>query len=155
MKRQIVYTLFLSIIIFYTSCSSHKTGEENISTDIVFNPNTEIDNPKAKEKLPKFQFKHKDFDFGLIYEGEEVVHKFKFKNIGGSPLVISDVSATCGCTITTYSRKPIPPDGEGYIEVTFDSSGRKGMQHKAVNILANTQPNRVELTFTAEIEIPN
>ena len=153
MITRITVILLLSIMFF--SCNTSNTeSEESITTEIVFNPNTEINNPEAKKKLPKFQFVHKDFDFGLIYEGEEVIHKFKFKNVGGSPLVISDVSATCGCTITTYSREPIAPGEEGYIEVTFDSSGRKGMQHKTVNILANTQPNRIELTFTAEIEIP-
>lgn len=151
MKRKFIFISIISFFLF--SCTSN-TEEEQISSDIVFNPNTEIDNVAEKDKLPKFQFTHKDFDFGLIYQGEKVLHKFKFKNVGNSPLVISDVSATCGCTVPTYSKKPLAPGEEGYIQVKFDSSGRRGMQHKSVTILANTQPNRVELTFVAEIEIP-
>ncbi len=152
MIPKIITILFISFIIY--SCNSN-TETENISTDVVFNPNTELENSNSEKKLPQFQFQHTNFDFGLIYEGEEVLHKFKFKNIGSSPLIISDVSATCGCTITTFTKNAIEPGEEGFIEVTFDSSGRKGMQHKTVNILANTQPNQLELTFTAEIEIPN
>jgi len=143
------------VTLLLASCSSSTEESETISTDIVFNPNTEIDNPEAKKKLPQFKFEHTDFDFGLIYEGEKVVHKYKFTNTGGSALVIADISSTCGCTIPTYSKEPVAPGEEGYIEVSFDSSGRRGLQHKAITILANTQPNRIELKFTAEIEVPN
>ena len=98
-------------------------------------------------------FEYLDFDFGVIFQGETVVHKFKFTNTGTSALIISDVTATCGCTIPTYTKKPVAPGDDGFIEVKFNSAGRQGMQHKSVVVLANTQPNRIELTFIAEIEV--
>ncbi len=147
--------LLISISLFFITCQQQidKKGDA-LSSDIVFNPNTANKDTKVKKNaLPQMTFDHLDFDFGVIFEGEEVVHKFKFTNTGGAPLVISDVSATCGCTIPTYTREPIAPGKNGYIEVRFDSSGRKGMQHKSVIVLTNTQPNRIELSFIAEIEV--
>ena len=147
------YTLILfSIIILFSSCNnSKKDNEEKLSSDLVINPKT-ADGKEDMSELPIIEFEYVDFDFGLIFEGEEVVHKFKFKNTGGSTLIISDVSASCGCTIPTYSKKPIPAGEEGYVEVKFDSSGREGLQHKTVTVLANTQPNRITLSFVAEVE---
>ena len=147
------YTLIiLSLIVLFSSCNNTKNSDdEKLSSDLVVNPKT-ASGEEDMSKLPVIEFEYLDFDFGLIFEGEEVVHKFKFKNTGGSALIISDVSATCGCTIPTYSRKPIAPGEEGLIEVKFNSSGREGMQHKTVTVLANTQPNRINLSFVAEVE---
>lgn len=144
--------LFTSVLILFTSCNnSERLGETKLSSDLVINPIT-ADGSQDMSKLPIISFEYFDFDFGLIFEGEEVVHKYKFKNTGGAVLIISEVKASCGCTIPTFSKKPIAPGEEGYIEVKFDSSGRKGMQHKTVTVLTNTQPNRIKLSFVAEIE---
>jgi len=53
--------------------------------------------------------------------------------------------------VSEYTDKPIKPGEEGLIEIVFDSSGRTGMQHKTLTVIANTQPNKMELNFTAEI----
>lgn len=141
---------FIGLISF--SCNPTKK-EAQISTDIVFNPNTAQDAEEMDEaEFPKIKFEHVDFDFGLIFEGEKVMHKYTFTNTGTAPLIISEVSATCGCTVPTFSKEPIAPGKEGFVEVKFDSSGRNGMQHKSVTVLCNTQPNRIELSFIAEIE---
>ena len=135
----------MSIVII--SCNNNKN---EITTDLVNIPATASSNKKEND-LPKFEFKHKTFDFGVINKGEIVSHTFKFKNIGNSDLIISNVATSCGCTVPKYTDKPIKPGEEGLIEAIFDSAGRSGMQHKTLTIIANTQPNIVELSFTAEI----
>ena len=148
------YTIILfSILFIFSSCkNTDKSTDEKLSSDLVYNPKTAQGNEDVS-KLPILSFEYLDFDFGLIFEGEEVVHKFKFTNKGGAVLIISDVSASCGCTIPTYSKEPIEPGEDGYVEVKFNSSGRSGMQHKTVTVLSNSQPNRIELSFVAEIEV--
>ncbi|MBN2667785.1 MAG: DUF1573 domain-containing protein [Bacteroidales bacterium] len=154
MKKHLIL-VSIGILNLFVACTSNtdEQVEPLISTEIVNNPNTADPNSKKENNLPVFKFDHTDFDFGLIFEGEKVMHKFKFSNVGKTDLVISDVTASCGCTVPKYSRKPVKPGDEGFIEVEFDSSGRKGQQHKTVTIVANTQPNRVQLMFTAEIEV--
>lgn len=134
-----------------SSCTENK-GNVQIPADVVFNPQTANENSSESKTLPEMTFEYIDFDFGLIFPGEVVIHKYKFTNTGGSPLVISNVTASCGCTIPTYSKEPIAPGEEGFVEVKFDSSGRKGIQNKSVVVLTNTQPNRIELSFIAEID---
>jgi len=153
MNTKIIAIVFLGL--FFISCNN---TENNNTTQL---PSSLINNPQTSNKeaakvgLPIMHFDFVDFDFGLIFEGEQVVHKYKFKNTGDAPLIISDVSASCGCTVPSYPNRPIAVGDEGFIEVKFDSGGRSGMQHKTLTILANTQPNRITLSFVAEVEIPN
>ena len=95
-----------------------------------------------------------EHDFGKIIQGEIVTYAFKFENTGKSDLLVSAVSASCGCTATKYSKDPVAPGSDGFIQVTFISEGRKGFQNKTVTVLANTQPNKTTLRLKAVVVIP-
>lgn len=105
------------------------------------------------DKLPKIEFTEdiKNFDFGTITEGEQVQHSFKFKNAGDFPLIINNVSASCGCTIPEWPRDPIGPGEESTILVRFNSKGKEGPQFKTVTIFANTNPATNDIQFKAEV----
>ena len=104
--------------------------------------------------LPIITFKEEFFDFGVIIQGEKVSHTFVFTNTGKSNLIVSSVHASCGCTVPKYSKEPISSGSTGEIEVTFDSSGRSGLQSKSVTVSSNAQPSRVELRFVADVAVP-
>ena len=87
-------------------------------------------------------------------QGEKVSYSFKFKNVGKSDLVITDAHASCGCTIADYPKTPIPANGSGTIDVTFNSEGKTGFQSKTITIIANTQPNTKVLVIKAKIKVP-
>jgi hypothetical protein len=80
------------------------------------------------------------FNFGSVVDGMEVTKSFRFKNTGTKPLIISDASASCGCTKPTFSQKPVRPGEIGYIDVKFDSKGRVGIAEKTINVTANVKP---------------
>lgn len=149
--------LSLSLIVFFliSSCSNNKTSDKNkqVNTDIVNNPVT-ASGKYDDSSLPKIKFNKETFDFGVIIQGEKVSHIFKYKNTGGSDLVIREVKASCGCTVVKFSKDPLAPGQEGTLEVVFNSERRKGMQHKTVFLWANTQPNRNEISITAEVVVP-
>jgi hypothetical protein len=88
---------------------------------------------------PSFKFEEEEFNFGKITQGESVSHDFKFKNVGKEPLVIADATATCGCTKPSFAKDPIKPSGNGVIAVTFNSTGKMGMQDKAITITSNSK----------------
>src|SRR5258705_5105844 len=81
-----------------------------------------------------------DKDFGKITEGKILDVTFRFKNVGTKPLVISNVSASCGCTIPEIPKKPYQPGESGVIKATFNSSGKVGSNSKQVNVFANLDP---------------
>ncbi|MEN2993133.1 MAG: DUF1573 domain-containing protein [Bacteroidia bacterium] len=101
--------------------------------------------------LAKIRFDKMEHDFGTIREGEMVRYRFRVTNPGTVPLVITDVKPSCGCTVPAWTKEPIPPSGEGFVEVVFDSRGRSGMQLKTVTVYANTDPPTHLLRFRGEV----
>jgi hypothetical protein len=67
------------------------------------------------------------------------------------PLVLSNVSASCGCTTPSYSTDPVQPGESGYIKVKFNSKGKEGKLNKTVTAYANTKP--AENMFAFKIEV--
>jgi hypothetical protein len=75
-----------------------------------------------------------------------VTHKFKFKSTGKTALIISNADASCGCTVPSWPRNPIPPGGTGEIEVSFNSANKTaGQTTKRVTVSANTFPAQTVL----------
>lgn len=92
-------------------------------------------------------------DLGKVKDGEQVEVTFRFKNTGTKPLVITNVHASCGCTIPETPKEPFAAGAEGLIKAKFNSAGRTGLNHKAVYVTANTSPNTMQqLEFTVEVE---
>lgn len=89
---------------------------------------------------------------GKIVEGQNLQVIFRFKNTGDKPLIIQNVSPSCGCTVADYPKDPIPPGKEAEITGSFDSKGREGYQHKTINVVTNTKGNqRHVLSFEVDI----
>ena len=113
------------------------------------------DYQRKAEELPKttVEFQNEKFDFGKVASGEKVNYKFKFTNTGSNDLVLTDVKASCGCTTPGYSKEPVPPGAEGFIDVQFDSKGRNGVQQKSITVTANFEdPSRKKVLYlTGEV----
>jgi hypothetical protein len=82
-------------------------------------------------------FKEKSIDFGDITQGEVVSHTFELTNTGKSPLIISNVAATCGCTVPSWPKEPIVPGNSAEIKVVFRSAGKMGKQNSVVRVYSN------------------
>ena len=92
-------------------------------------------------------------NFGTINMGEKVEVKFRFRNTGEFPLILSGVTPGCGCTVTDYTSAPIAPKDEGFIVATFDSNRSHGGNiRKSVYANSNTKlRQKHELVFTGEV----
>jgi hypothetical protein len=101
---------------------------------------------REKEKLANLttlEFDKVLHDFGDVESEVENVTSFMVKNTGDKPLIISDVSATCGCTTPKKPEAPIPPGQSDEIVVTFKSKpSQKNEIKKTVTVIANT-PDKV------------
>ena len=82
-------------------------------------------------------FKEKSFDFGDLTQGDKVSHTFQLTNTGTAPLIISNVAATCGCTVPSWPKEPIAPGKTAEIQVSFNSTGKMGKQNSVVRIYSN------------------
>ncbi len=150
-----MFTAGLGLVIVAMFGCSNGTGSNTQQVDPgVADNNKTASNPTAENPEPKFEFKHTDWDFGKINEGEEVKHTFRFTNVGDEDLVIRKCQVSCGCTVAKCDRKPIAPGESSEIQISFDSNRKPGIQVKNVTIMANTNPPETVLTFRAVV-LPN
>jgi hypothetical protein len=96
---------------------------------------------QAQEAGAVITFKQSSIDFGDIVQGQKVEHTFVLTNSGKQPLIISNVAATCGCTVPSWPKEPVAPGKSAEIKVSFNSAGKVGKQNSVVRIYSNaTEP---------------
>lgn len=136
----LLFFVFVSLMI--TSCDQ-KNNNNTVNLSGVSSDSTGVSSDK--NAMPVISFKDDFHDFGKINSGEKISYAFKFKNTGKSVLLISNVSTSCGCTVTDYPKQPIKPGEESSVDVSFDSSGRRGLQTKSITVFTNAQPSTITL----------
>lgn len=105
---------------------------------------------KLNRENAVFNWTVTEFDFGQIKVGIPVTYEFSFTNTGEIPLVISTVQASCGCTVTSYTKDPIAPGANGYVKATYNASNL-GQFTKTVTVNANTEEGVARLTIKGEV----
>lgn len=93
------------------------------------------------------------FDFGTIKEvNGNVSHTFQIKNIGDSPLVLTRVIASCGCTTPEWTKEPIEPGTTGDVTITYNPKNRPGPFVKTISVYSNGKTGSFILTIRGEVE---
>ena len=107
----------------------------------------------ADEPQAEIVFDKSVHNFGTFTEDNPVqTCTFTFKNTGKAPLVSIQAIATCGCTVPTYTDKPVPPGGTGIIEVTYNGKGRyPGHFKKVITVNTNAKQRLVRLAIEGEM----
>ncbi len=115
-------------------------------------------NLEAAEKLaeqatqfPQIKFEETTHDFGEIKQNVEVQTLFQFKNTGKVPLVITNASSSCGCTVPEYPKEAIAPGESGAIKVVYNGSGKDAIT-KTVTLTTNTEQGSEMLTIKAFVK---
>lgn len=91
-------------------------------------------------------------NFGEIKEADgKVSHTFVVKNEGTGPLVISNVTASCGCTTPDWTKEPIPAGKTGEVKVTFDPKNRPGNFMKTIRLYGNGMKNGFLLSIRGKV----
>ncbi|WP_226390813.1 DUF1573 domain-containing protein [Penaeicola halotolerans] len=110
----------------------------------VANPNLQAAQPQqtavTSGNITNITFDQSVYDFGTVPEGTVVKHTFTFTNTGDKDLIISNASASCGCTVPDWSKNPIKPGEKGEIKVEFNSTGKPNQQSPIVTVTSNTAP---------------
>jgi len=95
----------------------------------------------AEEPMPEMTFLQTTHNFGT-FSALNPIQKctFLFVNTGKAPLYVHQAFATCGCTIPTFTEKPIAPGDTGKIEVKYNGTGRfPGKFKKTITIACNAK----------------
>jgi len=95
-------------------------------------------------------FEKTTHDYGTIAYGGEGTCEFVFLNKGKSPLVLTNVQASCGCTIPEWPKEPISPGKTGVIKVKYNTN-LAGPFRKSVSVSSNAANSLVSLTITGSV----
>ena len=107
-------------------------------------------NTFSQEKIAKINFKKTVIDYGVIEKGSNGIRDFEFTNDGNSPLIITNVKSTCGCTIPKKPNKPILPGESEKIQVKYDTN-RIGFIRKSIIVSSNAENPTVILKITGKV----
>lgn len=95
-----------------------------------------------------------DFDWGEVLQGEKVRHDYVLKNVGGHPVTISAVRPSCGCTVASFTREPIPPGKTGIVTLEFTTKGYRGAVKKTATVQSDAKNPTITLSIGGKIELP-
>lgn len=89
-----------------------------------------------------------EIDLGKIPQGKPVTVQFEFTNKGNEPVIITNVTTSCGCTVADYSKKPILVNEKSTITATYNAANI-GVFTKAVTVtFANKETKVLNLKGT-------
>ncbi len=143
----------LILILIVSACSS-ANEDRSIGTDMIDIPATSEGNSTSKQ--PAITFEQTEIDAGRIAQGEILGLIYRFKNTGKSPLVISSVEGSCGCTIPkTWPSGKIMPGESGEIHIEFNSEEKAGPQTITISVVTNTVPSLTQLLIKTDIAAPD
>ena len=109
----------------------------------------------SANKMAVMSFDKTFHDFGQIAQGTPQQTVFTFTNTGDAPLIITDATSSCGCTIPDYPKNtPIAPGQQGQMVVNFNGSGQNQVT-KTINVQANTANGSELLKIQAFVLAPN
>ncbi|MDR2292659.1 MAG: DUF1573 domain-containing protein [Prevotellaceae bacterium] len=128
MKNLLLKSIFLPVILLFTFATVNaQTGQ------IVF------DNPSH------------DFGSNVPEKGGNITYRFLFTNKGNAPVTIQNVTASCGCTTPAWTKEPVAPGEQGYVDATYRPAGRPGAFRKNLTVTSNGDPKMISLTIAGSV----
>ncbi len=93
--------------------------------------------PATTMNADNMAFKDVTHEFGTVPEGPDATCEFTFKNTGREPIIIEKAQPSCGCTVPSFSKEPVPPGGTGTISVAYHTKGKPNPFTKTISVVSN------------------
>lgn len=146
MKKAILALSALCLVAF-TSCKEDATSKINSE-----NVAAAAERDASSADFPVITFEETEHDFGTIVNGTPVETKFKYTNTGKTPLVVSNIKSTCGCTVPSdWNRSPLAPGESAEFTVKFNGKGANQVQ-KTITLTTNTEKGSETVKIKAFVE---
>ena len=112
----------------------------------------EVSTPNIDPNAPELKFDTETIDYATLDYDANTTREFKFKNVGKSPLIISNVQVQCGCTnVDGWPKEPIAPGKTANFKVKYDSK-RVGKFDKKITVTSNAKNPTGVLTIKGEVK---
>ncbi len=84
---------------------------------------------------------------GHMEEGDVFKDSLKVTNNGTNPYFITDIKASCDCTVIKFSNEIILPGESAWLPVIFDSIDKAGPIAAAIVVQDNSTPNSRSILY--------
>ena len=95
---------------------------------------------------PVIKWEKTTIDYGTVEQAADGNREFVFTNVGKTPLVITNATGSCGCTVPVWPKEPIMPGQKASIKVHYDTN-RVGQFTKTVTVVSNAATSSETLTI--------
>jgi hypothetical protein len=113
--------------------------------------------PKAEQTPvtlgPSIKWAITEWNFGTVAQNVPASKEFEFTNTGTVPVLIENVSTSCGCTAPVYTKEPVMPGKKGTIKLTFNAAA-VGQFHKTASVKTSIAESMEILTIKGNVEAP-
>ena len=149
MKKENIIIWSLSLMFFMVS--GINASAQDVKAQDAKNQDVKAIQDAKKGKTPEITFDYLIYDYGTIYEGDPGECEFTFKNTGKEPLVLSNVTSSCGCTVPDWPKDPIMPGKSSTIKVKYRTN--PGGINKTITVISNAGENpSVQLRITGTVK---
>jgi hypothetical protein len=95
-------------------------------------------------------FESTTHNYGTITQGSDGSCEFRFTNKGKTPIIITHVSSSCGCTAPDWSKAPVNPGDTGFVKAVYNTQ-ILGVFSKTISVSSNAANSAVLLTIKGEV----
>ena len=116
--KKILLTLTAAMFTYF-AVNAQKDAKTTTTTTIRLHTTTTTaptqtpDNPNG----PVITFPNLVHDYGTLQKGADGNCEFTFTNTGKEPLVLSNVTTSCGCTVPSWNKEPILPGKQALLKL--------------------------------------
>ena len=145
--KKLIPAIFAMALLPMNSCKENAAEKVNQA-------NVEMAAKRDAQKIvfPKINFDKTSHDFGEIDNGTAVETVFSYTNSGRSPLVVTDIKSSCGCTVPQgWSKEPLMPGESSQFTVKFNGKGANKVS-KTITLTTNTESGREQVRISAFVK---
>ena len=123
-----IFIIACGMLLIFAGCDVRR--HDKLATNSALTKQVELKDPTTVPIIDSA------YDFGQVADGEIVVYNYRFKNTGTKPLIITNASATSGCTVLELQQS-----FARFVAVTIASGDDVDAGSSAGNVTHQPQQN--------------
>lgn len=132
--KKLVLLAVLTVFSVTTSNAQAKKAVKKEATKVEVSK--KVETPKVEGA--GMVFENETIDYGTLPHNADGKREFVFVNNGTKPLIITNATGSCGCTVPSFPKEPIAPGAKAVIGVKY-ATDRVGAFTKTVTVTSNAE----------------
>ena len=161
LMRNLIVLITLASFVLFSACTQEKAADTSSATAAT-STNTTATPPAPVNAAPvtppataaaaavSWEADGDLHDFGQIPQSVPATHRFEFTNNGDTPLTISNVKPSCGCTAANYTTGSVLPGQKGFVEATYNAAS-PGVFSKSITVRFGDEFQPINLRLKGEV----